>query len=201
MIFKKTLNGIGIIFCIVFCLLHGSDCFSQVCNTGGCVRVAVLGGGNVNFVFNNMQDYKNGITYTNWTLLGITATQANPAPPNFDNATWTLDIQAAGPNFVGVNPANTLPLTTIQTKAIVSAGCATCNVFGSPFQTLTAAPVVLATGTLAGDQLPDSGAGDLNFGTDQIAITYTAGKNPLGSLLGKAADYYSVDVWFTAKIF
>jgi len=178
--------------------------FSQSSTPGGSVRLAVLGGGNVDFIFNSMNDYTSGITLTNWTLIGISvrdeAGDIN-APAGDDYTTWTFSISADDPGadgLDGLNPANKLPLNNIQVRATLASGCATCNFAGSPWVDLTAAPVVFVDGSAGGaDQIEDVPSPEnLTFGIDQMNISYRCGVST--SLLGLSlpVDYYSDDIWF-----
>jgi len=57
----------------IFCILSSAYSFSQSSTPGGSVRITVLAGGNIDFVFNSISDYKTGITKLNYTVLGIEA--------------------------------------------------------------------------------------------------------------------------------
>ena len=167
--------------------------------------MTVLGGGNVEFIFNSISKYKTGITYTNWTTLGITvkdeAGDIN-LPVGDDYTQWEVDFQAQDANGDGVmnglNPANSLAFTAIEVSASVAAGCGTCNTYLSPFLPLTVLPTLLVDGTLGGaDQIEDFPSPEnLVFASDQINITYRCGAPP-STLLGTQADYYSDNIIFT----
>jgi hypothetical protein len=178
--------------------------FSQSSTPGGSVRLAVLGGGSVDFVFNSMNDYTAGITLTNWTLIGISvrdeAGDINP-PAGDDYTTWTFSISADDPGadgLDGLNPANKLPLSNIQVRTTVAAGCATCNFFGSPWVDLSAVPAVFVDGSGGGaDQIEDvPSAENLTFGADQMNISYRCGVSTSLLTLSLPVDYYSDDIWF-----
>ena len=190
-------------------LFTSNGLLAQSSTPGGSVRLTVLGGGNVDFVFNTMSDYKLGKTYTNWTILGISVTDVagDNNPPGGDGVddytTWNLTVEADDADgdgaITGTNPANTIPFGSIELSASVYAGCGTCNVFGSPFVALTNLPNIIADGSNGGgwppDQIRDVPSGDnLSYSGDQIAITYRCGVTT--SLLGNAADYYSDDMIF-----
>jgi hypothetical protein len=190
---------------LLWALLGADDLlFGQASTPGGSVRLTLLGGSNVEFMFNSMNDYKSGITYSNWTTLGISvrdeAGDIN-LPAGDDYTNWQLTFQvldADGDGFItGTNPANKLLFSTVEVKATIAAGCPTCNVFASPYVALTAALVIIADGSLGGaDQIEDvPSAENLTFGTDKINISYRCGFTT--KLLGKPADYYSDDIVFT----
>lgn len=160
---------------------------------GGSVRIAVYGGGNVDFVFNSMSDYTAGITLTNYTLIGIDVIDL-AAPPDWES--WTLSISADDPGIDGLDgtgPANKFPLNAIQVRTTLSGGCVSCNFFGSPWVNLPAAPTIFVDGNAAGgaDDIPPN----LGTATDQINISYRCGVST--SLLGLSlpADYYSDDIF------
>jgi len=179
---------------VIILFLNFYQCvFSQV----GSVRVQVYSGGNLDFVFNSISDYKTGITYTNFTLIGIEVTE----PLVGDTyETWELEVSAddadADGFLTGTDPANTLPFSSIEVQATLAAGCPSCNFFGSPFVPL--APdlgiglnTVLVDGNLLGgvDDIPPN----LAIATDQINISFRCGVTT--SLLGETADYYSDDIF------
>jgi hypothetical protein len=189
-------------------LIAGNLLFGQASTPGGSVRLTVLGGGNVEFIFNSMNDYKVGVTYNNWTTLGISvrdeAGDIN-LPAGDDYTQWQLSFQAQdadGDGFMnGTNAVNKILFSSFELKATVGAGCATCNVFGSPFVALAVAPgAVLVDGSNGGGWPPDQirdvpSADNLTFGSDQVNISYRCGVTT--SLLGSPADYYSDDIVFT----
>ncbi|MBI4946157.1 MAG: hypothetical protein HY840_07125 [Bacteroidetes bacterium] len=165
--------------------------FSQV----GSVRVVVLGGGSIDFIFNSIAKYKTGITYTNYSTVGITVNDnANPA-----YTWWELRVNADDANGDGVmngtDPANSIPFSTIEMSTSIGAGCASCLEFfpGPPNLVLTNAEQVLVDGNqfLGADDIPPA----LAYTTDWISITYYCGTTV--SLLGRAADYYSDDIVLT----
>ncbi len=163
--------------------------FSQV----GSVRIQVYGGGNLDFVFNSISDYKAGITYTNFTLIGIEVTE----PLIGDTyETWELRFEAADinvdGNLNGTDPANTIPLSAIEVQASsIALGCPTCNLFGSPWIPLSGASTLLADGNALGgaDDIPPN----LATPTDQINISFQCGVTT--SLLGATPDYYADDIY------
>ena len=174
---------------ILFLFLNICQCaFSQV----GSVRIQVYNGGRFDFIFNTISDYKAGIIYTNYTLIGI---EAIDPPAGTDYLTWELrfeadDINLDG-NFNGTNPANIIPLGAVEVQSSLAAGCISCNFFGSPWIALTGASQLLADGNLLGgaDDIPPN----LAITTDQINISYRCGFTT--SLLGATADYYADDLF------
>lgn len=170
--------------------------YQPVFSQGGSVRIAVYGGGNLEFVFNSMGDYSSGITHTNWSLLGLEVNDDVTLP---DFTTWRLTVEAddadADGFLTGLNTLNTLPFNTIEIRATIAAGCASCNTFGSPFVGLTAVPVTLVDG---GPAVGPPLVPGLVPTTDQLNISYRCGVTI--SMLSGAADYYSDDIVFTLEM-
>lgn len=194
-------------FIVIAILLNSGGALFAQCpvGSGGCVRVTVYSGGNVDFIFHSMSDYSNGITYNDWTLIGIGVEDLLPAP---DFTGWTLSVSAEDANandaLDGSIPANTIPLSNIQVRATLAAGCASCNFFGSPFVDLVGEPastIIVDSSTDPNCPCPPGVLTTLTPITDQINISYQAGVLPLGSMLGRPADYYSDDIWIDIDIF
>lgn len=212
MILKFRFSGLSLyairICLVVFAFLGtGSVLFGQAATPGGSVRLTLLGGGDVDFIFNSINSYKNGITYTNWTTLGISvrdeAGDINP-PAGDDYTLWSVSFQAQDANgdglMNGLTPGNSILFSSIEVRATIALGCGTCNVFASPFVPLAVLPAVLVDGSNGGGFPPDQirdvpSADNLVFGSDQINISYRCGFTT--SLLGTNADYYSDNIIFT----
>ena len=87
-------------------------------NLNRVLRMSVNTGGNIEFTFNTIDDYKNGLSGD-----AVTSSSANPATSDPMYVTtftvaastkWTLQYGAEEATFIGVdNPANTLPLTNV----------------------------------------------------------------------------------------
>lgn len=171
------------------------------------VRLTVLGGTNLDFVFNSIVKYKNGIAYIDYTTLGITVSDA---PLGTDYLRWELSVEAEDSDgdgaITGSNPANTLPFSTIELSTTINLGCANCLEF-FPGPPKLALPDPLADGAGPGTVVVDGnlfgGADDippdLSDVTDQITITYDCGTTV--SLLGNAADYYADGIVLTLTMF
>ena len=193
---------------------------AQSSTPGGSVRLTVHSGGNLDFVFNSIAKYKSGITYSNWTILGITVTDNpgdNNAPPAVDDYTqWRIYVEAADIDGDGAItgttglPINTLPFSTIEMGASIDAGCGTCNIFYpalGPFLPLPAPGMGVLTPIADGsnapgwppDQITDFPSADnLVYTTDRISITYRCGVTT--ALLDSPSDYYSDDIVFTLEM-
>ena len=167
------------------------------------VRIYVLGGGNIDFIFNSMSSYTNGITYQDWTVIGMTITD-----PTATYTTWDLKVEAQDPDadgfITGSNPINKIPFSTIELSAKVTAGCVKCKVIfpgPSPFNLALPAPgagVALVDGSKLGmPEFPPY----LNFATDEIAVSYYCGTTAANNLLGKAPDYYTDIIQFTLTMY
>lgn len=180
-------------FLIAFFLLPSF--FFLLSAQGGSVRIAVYGGGSVDFIFNSIKDYNTGVTYNNWTLLGLEVIDAAALP---DYKKWKLTVNLEDPDgdgsITGLN-GNLLPFSTIEVKATISVGCPSCQVYGSPFIALSAVPTMVVDGGPAvGPPLVPS----LGTAADQVNISYRCGVTT--SLLGKAADFYSDNIIYTLEM-
>lgn len=175
--------------------------YQCVFSQDGSVRVRVFTGGNLDFVFNSISEYKVGITYLNYTVIGIEAT--DPAGGT-DRTAWRVEVSANdgdGDGFLtGTDPVNTLPFSTVEVQATSVASCVPVpcpiNLFGSPWVPLAVVPTTIIDGNAAGggDDIIDGGISELAFTTDQVNISYRAGVTT--SLLGEQADFYSDDINF-----
>lgn len=186
---------------ILFAFVDITGLFAQL----GSVRVQVYGGGNVQFIFNSMNDYKSGIILNNWTVIGVGVTE--PAA-NFNG--WTLsvsvddnDLNPLDNSLTGSIVANMIPFSDIQVQATSMKSCVPVpcpvNLLASPWVNLVAQPAstVIANGTNdANCPCPPGILNTLTAPTDQINISYRCGVSPLGSMLSHAADIYSDNIYF-----
>ncbi len=171
----------------------------------GSVRVQAYGGGNVQFIFSSIAEYKSGISLNNWTVIGIGVTE--PAA-NFNG--WTLsvsvddnDLNPLDNSLTGSTVANTIPFSDIQVQATSMKSCVPVpcpvNLLASPWVNLVAQPAstIIANGSNdANCPCPPGILNTLTPPTDQINISYRCGVFPLGSMLGKPADIYSDNIYF-----
>lgn len=167
------------IFCIiaiVFMSFHG---MSQ----DNVARLTTLIGSRIEFNFNTMDDYYNGIRIEDGTTIGITMSGIPPAVLTG----WHIDAQAfMGATQIDGAGGNFLPLNAIQIEATDANGnLATATFFG--MQDLAVAPGFTLVSTIDPAHIP----ADPN--THQINITYECGIAN-GSLLGSVADYYTVSL-------
>lgn len=166
------------IFLICLVLL-GSRGFSQ----DNVARLTTIIGSHIEFNFNTLDDYNNGIRIENGTTLGITMSELAPAVLTG----WHIDVQAfMGAVTIDGSGGNTLPLNTIQIEATDANGnLATATFTG--LQDLAIAPGATLMSTVDPLHIP----ADPN--THQINLSYECGIAN-GSLLGQVADYYTVEV-------
>lgn len=164
------------------------------------VRISVFGGGNVDFIFNSIGDYKAGLIYPNFTLIGIEVIDAVDLPLEVDYTRWELRFEAndanGDGNFNGSKPLNILPLSVIELSATQFAGCAGCDFsFSAGFLPLSNVSQLLVDGDLLGaaDDIPPN----LSTALDQINITYRCGVGVANNILrlSPAADYYADDIF------
>ncbi len=186
------------IFAIVISVLFSLPAVSQ----DGSVRVKVFSGSNLDFIFNSINDYKSGVIYTDYTILGIEATEGVPT----NRTNWEITIQAedAVPGvpdnaFNGTNITNTIPFSVLEVQASSIISCSVpmlacpVNTFGAPgpWLPLSNVPQLLIDSRAlgAGDNIPP----DLFFTTTQVYISFRCGFG--GTLLGATADYYTDELW------
>lgn len=171
-------------------------------------RISILSGGNVEFNFLNLNDYKAGKTLTNKTVLGISICDCNStagADPiaNSGITGWDLYFDTDDTEFVGSDPANTLDLCFLEAQATIRNGLV--GIITNGFQVLDqegSPPLPLASE----DVNPAIIAAKV-WSTDQLNITYRfASEFNVSCLPGQAfplinspvvGDYYTVTVSFT----
>lgn len=172
-------------------------------------RISMISGGSLEFNFLNLTHYQNGITKANNTVIGINI--CNCASSGIDansNITgWDLYMDTDDTEFVGSNPANTLPLCFLEAEATVRSGLAGVNGVN------TRQPLVTYDGTataLASDPIGGGTITDLTWNADQLNITYYLGVLPTNAICAAiprtfpiindgavVPDYYSASISFT----
>ena len=84
-------------------------------NLNQVLRLSINDGGNIEFTFNTIEDYRNGIS--GGTVTGVTAPASNQYTTDFTVASstqWVLRYGAESAAFVGTdNPTNTLALNNV----------------------------------------------------------------------------------------
>jgi hypothetical protein len=98
-------------------------------------RISLLTGGNLNFNFLNLNEYKNGITLENYTVLGITicdcASEMGADPVAGSTITgWDLYIDTDEPFLTGSIPGNFIPLCFLEAEASTRNGLIGVNYTG-----------------------------------------------------------------------
>jgi len=171
-------------------------------------RLSILSGGNVEFNFLNLNDYKDGKTLVNKTVLGISICDCNSefgADPiaNTSITGWELYFDTDDIEFVGTDPANVLPLCFIEAQATIRNGLAGITTNGyqnldqegnpaTPIALEDVNPATIAAKVWSADQLNISYrfASPLNLAC-QPGHTFPLINSPV------VGDYYTVTVSFT----
>jgi hypothetical protein len=97
-------------------------------------RLSLLTGSNLNFNFSSLNDYKNGITLEDFTVLGITicdcTSEIGADPVAGSTITgWDLYMDTDEP-FLNGSPGNTLPLCFLEAEASTRNGLVGVNYTG-----------------------------------------------------------------------
>ncbi|MDD3078839.1 MAG: hypothetical protein PHH37_07015 [Paludibacter sp.] len=178
----KMLN----IVCFVLLIAFGNTISGQAWNSA---RLSILSGGNIPFNFNSLERFKNGITITDGTKLGISLATNNIT--GHDLTGFILNFRSFNNQTVLQGDSYTLPLSTIRVVAGNAIGLESGHSEGR--QDLSADWTALFT-------YENLSWTDLTWTNDQLNISYdcgisvSAGGN--GSLLGEEPDYYQVEIEF-----
>jgi len=122
------------IIAVVFGILISYNCLVAQSERG----FRILKGNSVEFSFNSLFTIQNGITLNAWTELDVSFYD-DPTPAN----RWKLTVEALAANAVGMNVANTIPLSAIEVAVICPTGTpivgwlALTGSFGSPIDIVT----------------------------------------------------------------
>jgi len=146
-------------------------------------RLTTLIGSHIEFNFNSIDKYRNGIRITDGTTLGISMA-------NLGGATligWHLDVQSflSQPTIDG-GGGNSLPLNIIQIEATDASGNLGTATFNG-LQDLSIAPGNELMNTTDPAHIP------ANANVHQVNLSYECGIAN-GSLLGSVADYYTIEI-------
>ncbi len=161
-----------LIFLIIFTFYSA---YSQPGGNPYTARMVITRGGYVEFMFNSLEKYQNGITFTDYTYIDICF--QDPDNPGAGGTKWQLEVMANSATFVGTSalPLNILELgISVTSPATYSA---------TPFAISSVNQVIVSDG-LQGDE-----------NDNRIKISYRCGD--AGSLMGKASGYNTVDLIFT----
>ncbi len=146
-------------------------------------RLTTIIGSHIEFNFNTLDNYTDGIRIVNGTTIGIAMSEIPPAILTG----WHIDVQTfSGQATLNGFGGTTLPLNTIQVEATDANG----NLAGAIFtglQDLAIAPGNLLMSTTNPAHLPADPT------THQINLSYECGIAN-GSLLGSTAGCYTVEV-------
>jgi hypothetical protein len=143
------------------------------------LRIHVVNGGNIEFVYNSLTDYKNGIANSSFYDTDVVIASSTD---------WTVHMGAEDATFLGTdNPANTLPLNF---AAFIINTFGNNSVVGTQLDMVAGAydnadaianGLKIYTGVLATDGLLTHGAGATNGGdiTDnKFTINWQSGITP-----------------------
>jgi hypothetical protein len=177
-------------------------------------RISVLAGSSVEFNFQTIDDYKNGISKTNSTVMGISVCNCNSEggtsldPVGGSTITgYSIYFDTDDAQFTGLSPSNSLPLCALEALANTSSG------FAASAVTISNTKVALGQIPTVGGAIfkEDNGVNvitDRFWTTDQISIDYFMGVAPgiggctlavpfIDAAGGYVPDSYYVTVSFT----
>lgn len=138
-------------------------------------RISILSGGNVEFNFLNLNDYKDGKTLTDKTVLGISICDCNSTagadPVAGSNITgWDLYFDTDDTEFSGIDPANSLPLCFIEAQAVPRPGSGLVGLVSSGYQVLVNEGD--PTTPLISEDVAPATIADRLWTNDQLNISY-----------------------------
>ncbi|PCH93917.1 MAG: hypothetical protein COB85_06245 [Bacteroidetes bacterium] len=157
-------------FLIAICLLlacNGAFAQFKILEDNS-ARISVLSGGNVPFIFNSINKYASGVTYTNWTRLGLTYVDSCLACGiGFELYVRAADVDGDGA-ITSDDGANTIPFNVIEMQVSNAVGLpAGPTVYAGPTPLSNVDALLLTTAVDTADAT-----------THQIFVTYTIGTNP-----------------------
>jgi len=147
------------------------------------LRLRVVSGGNVSYIFNSLKKYEAGITYEDWTRLQIffndTTDVGDPGP----STGWELKIKATTSGIMSDGGNPNLDTELIEIRPKITAGGNSTNVnltninLTNGFQTIVEGD---------GNQII----------LEEVFISYDCGVNPFYKILNNPPDFYYVDLEF-----
>jgi hypothetical protein len=147
-------------------------------------RLRVVRGARLDFIFNSLVKYNNGVTYTDFTQLNIYYNDTVGAGVPTPGAGWELTVRALQPEIVGDITSTVIELGSIVLNVKID-GVEPGNEYS-----LTTAPLVIASGN-------DPDIVDVN---KVILISYMCGTIESSvNMMGLPPDYYFVDIEFNLK--
>lgn len=146
-------------------------------------RISILSGGNLEFSFQNISDYENGVTLLNKTVIGISicdcSSEVGTDPiANSSITGWDLYFDTDDNQLTGSNPANTLPLCFLEAEATIRSGLAGVNVTGRQALEQEGSPAT-PIATESTDPLTIS---DRFWSSDQLNISYYLAVPPTNAI-------------------
>ncbi len=140
-------------------------------------RITVNTGNHVEFYFNHLNDYDNGISLENYTRLKIYYNDTADFGGAGSGSGWKLTVKSLDASIQSTYSPNTLPLSTIELRV-------THNMVTNTY-TLSATDVIIASG-------PDK----LDYTAD-IDISYDVGKTDKIDIVSN--ERFAVDLKFTIQ--
>ena len=163
------MRNIGTFLIIIWLLFAGNSVLAQFkILEDNSARISVLSGGNVPFIFNSINKYSTGVTYTNWTRLGITYVDSCLAcGTGFELHVRAADVDGDGA-ITSDDGGNTIPFSIIELQASNAVGLPPGpTVYSAPTPLSAISAILLTTAVDTADA-----------NTHQVFITYTIGTNP-----------------------
>lgn len=169
---------------------------AQVASDDGAVRISIISGGNVPFVINSIDKWKNGAILPDWTTIRISITDSAGVVVT-DITEWQLRFNAqdidGDSKFDAEDPGNLskITLNTLELSSVLSASCGAVLI--SPLIALSSLEQTLVTGSIpAGTACADN----------ILNITYNCGSSltvPNNGFIDQdaEADYYTEIMIFT----
>lgn len=169
---------------IFFAFLAICSFFSHSFAQSHGARIMILNGGDVNFFFNSLDKYDNGITYSNWTLLAIHYGDTTAA-----NTNWQLQIKANSSILLPSNaPDPDLPLSVIQIWVQDGGGA-------TPLAAYNQAPIGSPVALSDSDQQLISNAPQGTTNDNRLYLSYKCDVSGLG--FSPLPNFYYVDLVLT----
>ncbi len=142
------------------------------------MMIRVESGGSVDFRFNSMTKYEEGLDYQNWSRLAIYFIDEENI-----NRNWNLEFKASTIHIIG-DSGKQLELDYISLVAEDGGGAADLSAWIEPEKELESGYQALVVNAPQG-----------SFNDNKIFITYRCGKGAK-ILLGEPPGYYVVDIEF-----
>lgn len=150
------------------------------------LRLRVVSGGNVSYIFNSLTKYQAGITYEDWTRLQINFNDTTNAGTPGPSAGWELKVRAIQNSIMSDGGNPNLETESIEIRPKVAAGGNSTHV------------IITNINLTNGFQTIVEGDGNQNI-QEEVFISYDCGVNPLYKMLNNPPDLYYVDL--EVKIF